>query len=82
MASDALRRDQLLYSARQLEGDDLAVLCRIADRLLMGKDVYGTMRINLDPRNFVKEAEEEMLDGAIYLAAELLRKERGRNDKR
>jgi hypothetical protein len=55
--------------------DERRVLEAIGTRLHAGADCYGALRIETDPRDWRKEAAEEALDLAVYLAAELLRRE-------
>ena len=51
----------------QLGRVELVVLERVAQRLLIGQEVYGPFRAH-DPRNMRQEAHEEALDAAVYLA--------------
>lgn len=68
--------ERIVRCALRLQGDDLELLACLAERIKIGESCYGTMQIDRDPRNFVQEATEEILDATIYLAAALLRKER------
>lgn len=61
---------------KRLNNDERALLLAVAKRLVMGREVYGPMCIDHDPRDWRKEAHEEFLDGAIYLACETIRKAR------
>lgn len=54
--------------------DERRVLEQIAARLRMGAGQYGALDVEGDPRDWRKEASEEALDLAVYLAAELLRR--------
>lgn len=53
--------------------------CECADvdanerRALVGAAQYGALRVDLDERDFVVEAVEEMVDARFYLAAEVIR---------
>jgi len=38
-----------------------------------GEKKYGELNIMKDPRNFLKEAEEELLDTMVYCAFEIIR---------
>jgi len=48
-------------------------LVLVAERLLEGRRRYGVLNIDTDPRDFRKEAFEELADAAVYLAADLER---------
>ena len=48
------------------------ILDLIGKRLDKGKKRYGKENISSDGRDFVKEALEEALDCAVYLAAHLI----------
>lgn len=69
--------------------DEARVVAAVAERLRMGASAYGPLAIVDDPRDWRREAAEEALDLAVYLAAELLRAQRrhgkggrhGRSDK-
>ena len=52
--------------------DERRVLEAIAARLQMGAGTYGALAIAGDPRDWRKEAREEALDAAVYLAIDLL----------
>ena len=64
----------LLEACRQLGEGELSVLEEIAWRLRLGKEAYGSLRPKSDPRNWQREASEELLDGCVYLACESLRR--------
>ena len=66
----------------QLNDDERDVLLAVAKRLAMGREVYGPLSIAHDPRDWRKEAHEEFLDGAIYLACETIRTKRAKLRKR
>jgi hypothetical protein len=55
--------------------DESRVLEAIAARLRLGRRVYGPLDIEGDARDWRREALEEALDLAVYLAAALLRDE-------
>lgn len=66
-----------------LNADEMRVLLEIAKRLRMGQEQYGALDIADDPRDFVKEAHEEFLDAAVYLAIRTLTRgpiEKGTDD--
>jgi hypothetical protein len=56
-----------LYAA--LGDDERRVLVRIARRLNLGRRQYGQLVLKTDRRNFRREAQDEALDLAVYLAA-------------
>ena len=51
---------------------NLRILDLVGKRLAKGKKRYGKENISSDGRDFVKEALEEALDCAVYLAAHLI----------
>lgn len=57
----------------QLGPDEIRVLERIAERLAMGRKQYGELAVENDPRDWKREASEELLDGCVYLAIASLR---------
>lgn len=54
----------------------LDVAIGLAERMLTGRKRYAPLALATDPRDWVKEAREEMLDGAAYLACAMV--QRGR----
>jgi hypothetical protein len=64
---------RLVAIAAELSASELSVLVLVAERLLQGQRRYGVLNINTDPRDFRREAFEELADAAVYLAAELNR---------
>lgn len=60
----------------ELEGDEVAVVALIHERLQLGRGQYGPLRAARDIRDWPHEALEELLDGCVYLACELLRQGR------
>lgn len=57
----------------------LAALSQVLDRLEVGRERYGVMDLNTITKDLRAEAREELIDGLIYLAADLVRggRERG-----
>lgn len=53
--------------------DEVRVLRRIAERLRLGRRLYGRLDIAKDGRDWRKEASEEALDQSVYLAIDLLK---------
>ena len=51
---------------------NIEILDLIEERLLIGERKYGNENVINDGRDFVKEALEEALDCAVYLAAKLI----------
>lgn len=64
---------RLSVVAERLGSSELAVLVLVAERLLEGRQRYGALNIDTDPRDFRREAFEELADACVYLGAELLR---------
>jgi hypothetical protein len=59
--------------AAKLGKDELGVLLSVARGLVDGQKVYGQLNLSTDPRNFVKEALEEVRDALVYIHAQLER---------
>lgn len=55
--------------------DELRVLVRVLDRLRIGRERYGPLDIAGSDKDWHREALEEHLDGAIYLAMDSLRRD-------
>ncbi len=76
--------EELASIHAQLNDDERAVLALailpLARRLLSGRTRYAPLDIATDTRDFLKEAMEETVDNALYLAMEQLRRERGGED--
>lgn len=51
-----------------LGDDEVRVLAELARRLLLGQGVYGRLDLSRDTRDMGREASEEALDLAVYLA--------------
>lgn len=68
---------KLVELAEDLGDDEQAVLVLVAERLRIGRERYGNLKISGDPRNFAVEALEEAADGLVYAATALIR-EQGR----
>jgi hypothetical protein len=67
---------QLLLICAELGPDERRVIALIAERLAAGRRIYGELDLEADRRDFAAEASEELIDGAIYLAAGALKAER------
>lgn len=50
-----------------------AVMVDVLRRIESGRSTYGALRVETDPRDFLAEAEAELLDGIAYLYFETLR---------
>jgi hypothetical protein len=63
--------EQFIHSIGDLNGYEQMIVFReaeaIANRLRIGIERYGHWNPATDSRNFVKEREEELLDGSVYL---------------
>ena len=65
---------ELLQLMNELNDDELRVLTSVARRIARkGRQSYGPLRISSDPRDYVQEAYEEVIDASVYLAAQLER---------
>lgn len=53
----------------QLEPDALELLVLIAERLVAGRKLYGSLDLDTDKRDWSREALEEDSDGLVYRAA-------------
>jgi len=71
--ADASDLDRLVTLTRELDGDEMAVLVLVAERLVNGGERYGTLHVATDPRCFSREALEEAADGLVYVACGLMR---------
>lgn len=56
----------LMITAAALGRDELRVLYAIAERLRMGRDQYGPLDIERDPRDWDHEGGEEAADLLVY----------------
>ena len=71
-------RNELDAVVGALDVDEIRVLTRIAYRLEVGADVYGTLELAFDRRDFrSQEAREELEDALVYLACAWLKAEEG-----
>lgn len=66
-------RARLLAALETLGADEAEVLALVAERLAMGRRLYGELRPATDTRDFGREALEEAADGLVYVAAALVR---------
>lgn len=53
----------------ELAGDELDVVGYLLDRARVGKRTYSELKLDEDPRDFVRESLDEMVDGLFYLAS-------------
>jgi hypothetical protein len=63
---------RIIMHCASLGPDELAVLERVAERLVMGRRQYGELHIARDKRSWDEEARQESLDLAVYLAIDLI----------
>ena len=79
LAMDELQRKRLQYAAQRLRGDDLLLLCRIADRLLIDNLTFKTRQVLALPegeteaasalRGFNASAVRSAGEGRLMLSA-------------
>jgi hypothetical protein len=67
VGSDHEKLDAL---SKLLDGDEIKVLIRIAERLRFGKKQYGQLNLRTDKRNLREEATQELLDYLVYTFSE------------
>ncbi len=83
VARDALVQTRVLQTTAgrtwvdvsDLGEDEQRVLLRVLDRLRIGYARYGALDLDGSSKDWHKEAIEEHLDGAIYLAMDSLRRD-------
>jgi len=61
-------RARVALAANRLGEDELLVLAEIAERMVAGRAQYGEYIAGTDPRDHLREAAEEGMDAAVYLA--------------
>jgi hypothetical protein len=64
--------DLLSLRCERLNRDELRVLADVAERLGMGRSVYGPMCLETDPRDWRAELRAEVLDALVYAACDHL----------
>lgn len=57
-----------------LEPDAVRVVELIVQRLRFGQETYGPLDLRTNPRDWKAEANEEFLDGAIYMSMRSLQR--------
>jgi hypothetical protein len=57
-----------------LNADERSVVAECAARVRAGRVAYGALNLAADPRNWLREAREEVLDLVIYLVFDRLAK--------
>jgi hypothetical protein len=65
--------ERIFAAIDALGSDEREVLAVVAERLAMGRRLYGELHPATDPRDFAREALEEVADGLVYCAAALVR---------
>lgn len=77
MRMDDLERDGVIRgivdTLRTLERDELHVIDLIVTRIRHGYAHYGVLDVHGNPKDWRKEASEELLDACAYLAMQVLR---------
>jgi hypothetical protein len=68
---------QMAIDFPKLGTDEQRVLQLIAARLEMGAGTYGPLAVASDARDWRHEAAEELLDGCVYLACDVMRRKEG-----
>lgn len=71
--------ERLIEIAEVLNDDEREVWGEIGERICRGREPYGELDLDNDPRDFGHEAAEEAMDALVYLAADKVRKARRRN---
>ena len=56
----------IVVGASKLSGDELRVAKLLVDRLTLGRERYGELRLSTDRRDWLREAADEALDLAVY----------------
>jgi hypothetical protein len=64
-----------------LEPDARTVVRLIVERLIIGRKAYGALHLDVDERDWVKEASDEVLDLSVYMACHLTEMMRVTRDK-
>ena len=70
--TDQAVRDEIADTLDDLSGDELLLVRLSVERLTAGRRVYGQWNIAGDKRDMDREALEEAIDLAHYIAARLL----------
>lgn len=71
-------RALLLADLERLGEDEIEVLAEVARGLVRGRDVYGELKIDTDPRDHEREALDELRDGLVYTAVATIKRRRRR----
>mgnify|MGYP000919611002 FL=1 len=64
-------REKLRYCLDRLNDEEIRPLAYLAERLLLGKEVYGSFEKATDKRLMLEELRAELADGLFYLTIEL-----------
>lgn len=67
------RRELVAVDVTGLGADEIRVVEAVIARIRLGMERYGPLDIARNPKDWRKEASEEFLDGAIYLAMQAIR---------
>ena len=66
----------ICHLAAAMEPDARAVLAAVARRLAKGREQYGDLSIDNDPRHWPTEAQEELFDLVVYREIERIQAQR------
>lgn len=69
-------RDKIARQLESLGPDEVEVIAEITDRIVMGRQLYGELRIDTDNRDWMKELEAEILDSSVYSAVKIIKRRR------
>lgn len=80
--SATVTRNELASMILRLEDDAVEVLHMQATRMLLGRNHYGELDLDKDPRDWLEEALQEHLDASNYYSAALIkiRRRAGRDE--
>lgn len=67
MTPDAFIR-QIAEVSIGASADELRVIICVAERLRMGRDVYGPLNVKTSGRDYAKDLREEIYDAMAYCA--------------
>lgn len=71
-----MSRERVLACVDRLGEDELEVLAEVAEGMVIGRAVYGELKIGTDKRNMEREALAEARDGLVYVASALIKARR------
>lgn len=68
-------RSEVTALLRDLGADELRVVAFVARRVAAGRNVYGSLSVAKDSRDWRRERDEELADAIVYSACEALRRD-------